>query len=110
MLEACQGRERMRKDLSGSIERRCKMVIHEQPPDHKPDLWETCGTSVDCGHPDAAGFDAYRRETDARSWRISPAVPGLSLIKRAILKAHEHGLLSVRTTQRLIDLSQCWEA
>jgi hypothetical protein len=64
----------------------------------------------DCGHPDTAEFDSYRLSTDRKSFRISPRIPGLSLVKRAIMFAQVWHLISVRTAQRLVDLSKCWEA
>ncbi len=59
---------------------------------------------------DAAEFDSYRLATDLRSFRISPRIPGLTLVKSAILFAYGWHLISVRSAQRLVDLSKCWEA
>jgi hypothetical protein len=87
------------------------MLLHEKPPLHKEALWETHEQPVErCGHPDTADFDSYRLSTDRKSFRISPCIPGLSLLKLAIVAARCRHLISVRFAQRLVDLSKCWEA
>ena len=87
------------------------MLLHEKPPPHKSPPGKSCEYPVDrCGHPDTAEFDSYRLSTDRKSFRISPRIPGLSLVKRAIMFAHLWHLISIRTAQRLVDLSKCWEA
>lgn len=87
------------------------MLVHEKPPPCNLDLGIIHEQRVEhCGHPDAAEFDSYRLATDLRSFRISPRIPGLTLVKSAILFAYGWHLISVRSAQRLVDLSKCWEA
>lgn len=87
------------------------MLIHEKSPKRKRHLWKTDEQAVEsCDHPQAAEFGSYRAWTGFRSERNSPRLPGLSLVKRAILRAYRWRLLSLRSAQRLVDLSKCWEA
>jgi hypothetical protein len=72
------------------------MLLHEKPPQ--------------CKHPDAEAFDSYRVWTGFRAYRKSPRVPGLWLLKSAIVALRTRHLISVRFAQRLVDLSKCWEA
>jgi hypothetical protein len=87
------------------------MLLHDEPPDCNGPLGIIHEQDVeDCGHPDAEQFDSYRLLTDRKSFRISPRIVGLSVVKRAILRAYRLRILSVRSAQRLVDLSKCWEA
>lgn len=55
-------------------------------------------------------FDQMRMASDCKRFRFSPSVPGLSLFKRIILAGYVSRLFSLTLTQRLVDLSRCWEA
>lgn len=59
---------------------------------------------------DDAVFAKMRRDVANASWRVSPDIPGLGWIKRAIIAAHANGLISLLNAQRLIDLTKSWEA
>jgi hypothetical protein len=87
------------------------MLLHEKPPPHNGPTGITCEKAGDeCGHPNQAEFDSYRVWTGFRPWRKSPRIPGLWLIKRAIVALRTRHLISVCFAQRLVDLSKCWEA
>lgn len=58
----------------------------------------------------AKAAEAQRDRTNAKQLRLSPNVWGLSYVKRALVWACGWHVLSVSTTQRLIDLLKAWEA
>lgn len=62
------------------------------------------------GGPNGRMFDGMRRSVAERTWRITPNIPGLSLMKRTILFSYDHGLIRTVTAQRLIDRTKSWEA
>jgi len=99
------------KDQPGRSKEDAMMLLHEKPPPHNGPPGTRCEyPGDDCGHPNAAEFESYRVWTGFRPWRKSPRIPGLSLLKSAIVFARCWHLISVRTAQRLVDLSKCWEA
>lgn len=55
-------------------------------------------------------WNAIREATDRRIWRVSPDLPGLSLLKRAVLSAYAGRVITLRFAQRLIDRCKLWEA
>lgn len=59
---------------------------------------------------DARMFEDVRLAAGLKSFRLSPNVFGLSLIKRTILAAYAVGLIRTLTAQRLIDRTKSWEA
>lgn len=113
------------------------MVIHNRAPERKPFLWVCaelfaakcrssrtlaglCFTAVSSPKtPILTGpnvreinqtFDEMRRTVSLSTWRLSPNVPGLSIVKRTILTGRSLGLIRTVTAQRLIDLTKSWEA
>ena len=68
---------------------------------------EKCGVYWPSG---GRTFDDMRRKASERCWRMSPNVPGLSLVKRTILAAYVWGTIRTTTAQRLIDRTKSWEA
>ena len=87
------------------------MFLHGRPPICKSNRWINDEQRVeDCSHPDVSEFDSYRLETDRKSFRITPRIRGLWIVKRAITFAYGWHLISLRFAQRLVDLSKCWEA
>ena len=109
------------------------MLLPEHSALHKANLWKSCERMPDdpgasersdgnCftayragfrpyfGGPNGRTFDIQRRTVAARTWRFSPNIPGLSLVKRTILAAYVWGAIRTITAQRLIDRTKSWEA
>ena len=55
-------------------------------------------------------FADLRFKVAQTSWRSSPPIRGLTLVKRAVLVLRSQSLISTVTAQRLIDATRSWEA
>jgi hypothetical protein len=98
------------------------MFIRNQIKKHKPQLWTSCGISGDtesvsqqftmqnATENERLVFRPMRFAVAARMWRTSPGIPGLCLVKRAILAAYSLRLISLLSAQRAIDATRSWEA
>lgn len=109
------------------------MSIHERTDEHKGNLWESCeqtgaanrsdersarnvsrsGSPINRPFSDGSDsrtFAEMRRTVAERCWRVSPNVPGLTLIKRTIIGLYVAGCIRTVTAQRMIDRTRSWEA
>ncbi len=109
------------------------VLIHERTSEHKGNLWEKCEQTASAnlstersagnvsrhktpanaafsGHSDDRTFAQMRRTVAERSWRSSPNVPCLGLIKRTVVSLYVAGFIRTATAQRMIDATHSWEA